>query len=130
MAKNPLAGLGKCALFSSFIFAVAIWWVVAESDASAYSTPPAAGADAGGGAAAGVRSRDAAATIPASPRGGERLRGTSPDARRGMRHRNLTRNAGASRKVDTEREKELELKAREIQEAQKDPNSMFDMSNP
>ena len=46
MAKNPLAGLGKCALFPSFIFAVAIWWVVAESDASAYSTPPAAGADA------------------------------------------------------------------------------------
>ena len=130
MAKNALSGLAKCALFSSFIFAVAIWWVVAESDASAYSTPPDTGADTGAAAAPGLRSRDAAVAIPASLRGGERLRGTSPDTRRAMRHRSLTRNAGPSRKVDSEREKQLELKAKEIQEAQKDPNSMFDMSNP
>ena len=40
-AKPHLSGLGKCALFASFIFAAAIWWVVAESNTSAmeYRTP-------------------------------------------------------------------------------------------
>ena len=125
MATNPLAGLGKCALFSSFIFAAAIWWVVSESDASAYKPqqPPPAPV-----AATRIAGRASFADVASA---GDRLRGTSPDARRSMRAaRNLTRNSGAKKGAQSERERLLDLKTREIQEAQGDPNSMFDMSNP
>ena len=123
MAEIPhtmqFSGLAKCALFSSFIFAVAIWWVVAESDASAYSTRP-------------------RPNMPTTARleepkyaGGGRLRNTSPDARR-ARARNGTRQPGPSRKASaaSQRAQELETRTQEIREAQTDPNSMFDMSNP
>ncbi len=121
-ARAQLSGLGKCALFSSFIFAVGIWLVVAESDASAYSTPVKPDVPRYAKVAAGV-----------AQTGGDRLRGTSPDARRALRTRNGTRNSGAGRRgaaASAERERELDLKTQEIREAQKDPNSMFDMSNP
>lgn len=127
--KPHLSGLGKCALFTSFIFAVAIWWVVAESNTSAmeYRTPlvkPEA-----------TRTTTYAQAVAAAARthtGGDRLRGTSPDARRSVRSRNGTRQqlGGSGRRETAERQRELELKTQEIQEAQKDPNSMFDMSNP
>ena len=126
-AKPHLSGLGKCALFASFIFAAAIWWVVAESNTSAmeYRTPlikPEA--------ATHTTYAQAHAAAARAHTGGDRLRGTSPDARRSARSRNGTRQqlGGAGRRETVERE--LDLKSREIQEAQKDPNSMFDMSNP
>lgn len=124
-AKPHLSGLGKCALFTSFIFAVAIWWVVAESDASAYEyrTPPIK--------PEATRTTYAQA-VAQTHTGGDRLRGTSPEARRSVRSRNGTRqqHGGANRRETAERERELELKTKEIQEAAKDPNSLFDMSNP
>jgi|TARA_B110000196_G_C21011503_1_gene598150 hypothetical protein len=126
-SKPILSGLGKCALFTSFIFAVAIWWVVAESNTSAmeYRTPlikPATRTTYAQAVAAAARTHT----------GGDRLRGTSPDARRSVRSRNGTRQQlnGSGRRETAERQRELELKTQEIQEAQKDPNSMFDMSNP
>ena len=128
-AKPHLSGLGKCALFASFIFAAAIWWVVAESNTSAmeYRTPlikPEA--------ATRTTYAQAHAAAARAHTGGDRLRGTSPDARRSARSRNGTRQqlGGAGRRETAERQRELDLKTQEIQEAQKDPNSMFDMSNP
>ena len=72
------------------------------------------------------------ATAARAHTGGDRLRGTSPDARRSARSRNGTRQqlGGAGRRETAERQRDLDLKTPEIQEAQKDPNSMFDMSNP
>ena len=127
-ARPHLSGLGKCALFTSFIFAVAIWWVVAESDASAYEyrTPPIKPE------ATRTTYAQAVATAARIQTGGDRLYGTSPDARRSVRSRDATRQqyGGASHRGTAERERQLELRTKEIQEAQKDPNSMFDMSNP
>lgn len=127
-AKPHLSGLGKCALFASFIFAVAIWWVVAESNTSAmeYRTPLKPEA------ATRTSYAQAHAAAARAHTGGDRLRGTSPDTRRSARSRNGTRQqlGGAGRRETAERQRELDLKTQEIQEAQKDPNSMFDMSNP
>ena len=125
-SKPHLSGLGKCALLTSFFFAVAIWWVVAESNTTAmeYRTPPIK--------PEATTYAQAVAAAARTHTGGDRLRGTSPDARRSVRSRNGTRQqlGGAGRRETAERQRELELKTKEIQEAQKDPNSMFDMSNP